>query len=198
MSDEINKDTNEKESSSPITFIIVGVIVVAVALFVVFGQKHTYRSVVPGTKAVEFTLPDLEGKPHTLAEYSGNVIFLNFWATWCETCKDEMPSMEYLYQSLQGMPFEIVAISLDEKVEDINEFLETYNLSFVMLQDKTGKYKELYKTTGVPETFIIDQNGVIAEKIWGSRDWSDTRNLTTIIDLLKNGPKENPEDYAKK
>ncbi len=124
-----------------------------------------------------------------MADYRGKVIFLNFWATWCKPCEEEMPSMQTLYEEHGGEAFEIVAISLDSgKSKVVEEFVKEYALTFTILHDRRGKIKDLYKTTGVPETFIIDQNGVIVEKAWGARDWSSDINIRTILDLIKNGP----------
>lgn len=195
MNEENNKktleDNSDKSSLNPVVIAIVAIITVAVVVFVVFGQKHTYRAVIKGTAAPEFTLPDVDGGTLTLSELKGNIVFLNFWATWCTTCEEEMPSMEYLYRSLKGMPFEMIAISVDnDEPEVVKAFADKYNLTFPILHDRGGKIKELYKTTGVPETYIIDQNGIIAEKVWGPRNWSDPANLSMVYELLRDGPRE--------
>ncbi|MBI5586809.1 MAG: TlpA family protein disulfide reductase [Deltaproteobacteria bacterium] len=170
-------------------------VVVAVVIFVVMGQKRSFEPVKAGTDSINFTLPDLNGKPVSLKDYRGKVVFLNFWATWCQPCKDEMPSMQALYESLKGTPFEILAVSVDKDgPEVVSEFVKKYKITFPVLHDRKGSMKETYKTTGVPETFIIDQNGVIAEKVWGPREWADQSSTVMIMDLIKNGPKK-PEAY---
>ncbi|MDP2688715.1 MAG: TlpA disulfide reductase family protein, partial [Deltaproteobacteria bacterium] len=132
-----------------------------------------------------------------LGDYRGKVIFLNFWATWCKPCEEEMPSMQALYEGLSGRDFEILAVSVDsEGPETVRKYAKKYGLGFQILHDRKGKVKETYKTTGVPETFIIDQNGIIAEKVWGPRDWTLTSSIGTILDLLKDGPKPK-EAYGK-
>ncbi len=98
--------------------------------------------------------------------------------------------MQYLYNTLKGKNFEMVAVSIDSKGgSTVQEFVEKYGISFPVLHDRKGKIKELYKTTGVPETFIIDQNGVVAEKVWGPRDWSAPYATKAIHDLLNSPPK---------
>ncbi len=191
---------NEKEAGLPKAAIIgFVVVVVAVVIFVVMGQKRSFEPVKPGTEAIDFTLPDLSGKPVSLKDFRGKVVFLNFWATWCQPCKDEMPSMEALYKSLKGQPFEILAVSVDKDgPEVVQEFVKKYNITFPVLHDRRGAMKEAYKTTGVPETFIIDQNGVIAEKVWGPREWSDQSSTVMIMDLLKNGPRKKESYRTKK
>jgi len=143
-----------------------------------------------GLQAPDFTLPDMNGKMVSLKDFRGKVVFLNFWATWCKPCEEEMPSMRALYEGLKGQPFEIVAVNLDKDSPPVAAFAKKYRINFIVLRDAGGKIKELYKTTGVPETFIIDQNGVIAEKVWGPRDWTRMDSLGMIFDLIKNGPKQ--------
>jgi len=192
----MGQNDNEKEAGLPKAAVIAFVVVViAVVVFVVMGQKRDFEPVKPGTESIDFTLPDLKGNPVSLKDYRGKVVFLNFWATWCQPCKDEMPSMQALYKSLQGQPFEILALSVDKDGPEVVEaFTKKYNVTFKVLHDRKGTMKEAYKTTGVPETFIIDQNGVIAEKVWGPKDWSDDYSTIMIKDLLANGPRK-PGDY---
>ncbi|MFQ5441544.1 MAG: TlpA disulfide reductase family protein [Thermodesulfobacteriota bacterium] len=173
------------------------VVVVAVVAYIVMSQSQKFEPVVKGSEAIDFTLPDLDGTEMKLSDFRGKVVFLNFWATWCDPCKEEIPSMQAMYESLQGKPFEIVAVSIDkDPPERVKAFAVEYGITFTVLHDRRGRIKDTYKTTGVPETFIIDQNGVVAEKVWGPRDWSDRRSLITILDLLENGPR--PMDSYKK
>ena len=191
MSDNNSTDNEKGLPKAAIAVIIV--VVVAVVVFVVMGKRKEYVPVVAGVDSIDFTLPDLDGHPKKLSDYKGKVIFLNFWATWCKPCQDEMPSMEVLYNNLSGQNFEIVAVSVDKDGPDkVKAFAAKYGITFPILHDQHGSVKETYKTTGVPETFIIDQNGVIAEKVWGPRDWTLRSSVTTILDLLNNGPK--PKD----
>ena len=197
MTEETNSSSVEERKKTSVAPFIAAVIIAVVAIVgvVVMGQKTKYLPVGVGTKAFDFNLPSLEGKPTQFSQYAGKVIFLNFWATWCEPCKEEMPSMQNLSSALENQPFVIVAVSIDsEPAKVVKEFTESYRLTFPILHDRKGKMRDTYKTTGVPETYIIDQNGVIAEKIMGGRDWSDKSNLQLVADLIKNGPKK-PEEY---
>ena len=192
---EVKEDESSASKTIAISIVVVAVVVVGI---LVAGQMWKFKPVVAGTEAIDFTLPDLDGKPVSLKDFRGKVVFLNFWATWCKPCEDEMPSMQSLYEALKDEPFEILAVSVDsEGPEVVREFVRRYRLTFPVLHDRRGKIKEIYKTTGVPETFIIDQNGIIAEKVWGPRDWSRHENIEVILDLLKNGPKS-PEAYAQR
>ena len=126
-----------------------------------------------GAEAPDFSLPDLNGKMVRLADQKGKVVFLNIWATWCPPCVEEMPSMEKLYQQLKGEDFEILAVSLDKNgAEAVLPFMKKHKLNFTALIDTEETLKYKYQTTGVPETFIIDQNGIIVEKVIGPRDWA--------------------------
>ncbi|GMR04402.1 MAG: hypothetical protein BMS9Abin23_0299 [Thermodesulfobacteriota bacterium] len=192
-------EDEKKEGGLP-TPVLGGIVVVVVlaVVLIVMSQGKKFMPVVPGTEAIDFTLPDLDGKEHSLSDMRGKVVFLNFWATWCDPCKEEMPSMQALSEDLKDKPFVIVAVSIDkDSPAKVREFVEEYKLTFMVLHDRKGRIKERYKTTGVPETFIIDQNGIVAEKVLGARDWSDERSLTTILDLLENGPRPK-ESYMKK
>jgi len=181
----------ESKKGSNLIAVLVVLAAVTVVLFFILSQKQRFTPVVAGNKAPDFTLPDLKGNPVSLNGFKGKVVFLNFWATWCKPCEEEMPSMQILYNELksQNQPFEMVAVSIDkEGPEVVRKFVERYNITFTVLHDRKGRIKDTYKTTGVPETFIIDQRGIIAEKVWGPRDWRTRDSVKTIMDLLENGP----------
>ena len=188
----MGKDSEKNGERGLPKIAVVGIVavVVAVVAFIIMGHKRRFEPVLAGSSEIDFTLPDLNGKDVNLRDYRGKVVFLNFWATWCKPCQEEMPSMQNLYMGLKGQPFEILAVSVDtDGPETITNYVRKLGLTFPILHDQKVRIKELYKTTGVPETFIIDQNGVIAEKVWGPRDWTIPSSYQTIIDLLKNGPR---------
>ncbi len=142
-----------------------------------------------GKMAPDFELSNAAGQKVTLAQYRGKVVFLNFWATWCEPCKEEMPSMERLYQKMKGRPFEILAVSLDTKAESVvPAFFEKtkISLSFPIL---TGQGQEIakqkYQTTGVPESFIIDADGKVIKHVIGSYEWDSAQIMDYFETLIK-------------
>jgi len=125
-----------------------------------------------GDVAPDFTFPTPGGNSVRLTDYRGKVVFLNIWATWCPPCREEMPSMESLYQRLRGRQFEILAVSIDRNGDDVvPPFVAKYGLTFPVLLDPDKQIYRLYGLTGVPETFIIDKNGVIVLKIIGAQNW---------------------------
>ncbi len=139
-----------------------------------------------GQTAPDFTLKDASGKSATLSAYKGRVIMINFWATWCPPCRQEMPSMELLFQEYNKKGFEILAISSDSQGEKIvKPFMEFYELSFTALMDTDGKVHSAYGVTSIPTTYIVDKKGSIAQKIMGPRDWKDKNSKEMIEKLLQ-------------
>ena len=136
--------------------------------------------------APDFTLRNMEGKKISLSDYRGKVVFLNFWATWCVTCEEEMPSMEKLYQRFKGEKFEMLTVSIDQEGEEkVRPYLKKYGLTFPVLLDPSKEAANLYKTTGVPETFILDKAGVIVHKAIGPRDWSTPPVMQTFEAMIQ-------------
>ncbi len=139
-----------------------------------------------GVPAPNFSLPGLEGKKVSLTDFKGKVVLLNIWATWCAPCVAEMPSMEKLYQELKGEDFELLAISVDESgAEAVKPFMEKHKLGFPVLLDTKGEIKNLYQATGIPESFIIDKDGIIVEKIIGPRDWAASGAIRYFRNIIQ-------------
>jgi peroxiredoxin len=143
-----------------------------------------------GRPAPDFRFPGLDEKMVRLSDYRGKVVLVNIWATWCPSCVDEMPSMEKLYQKLQGEDFEILAVSIDSMGEMVvAPFMKKYKLTFPALIDSGGTIRMSYGTTGVPESFIIDKNGMLVKKIIGPLDWNQSGAIRLFRDLIR---KQNP------
>lgn len=168
-----------------------GLVILALAFGVVWLQSSKYEPLLVGMTAPDFSLPDLQGKKQRLSDYRGKVVFLNFWATWCKPCKEEMPSMQVLWENLKNQDFMMLAVSMDRvtTTKDIPPFVGNLNLSFPILTDSWGQTDKRYKLMGVPETYIIDQNGVLREKVIGPRDWTRRESIETIVQLLQKQPK---------
>jgi cytochrome c biogenesis protein CcmG/thiol:disulfide interchange protein DsbE len=163
-----------------------GLAILALAFGVVWLQSAKYEPLVVGMQAPDFSLPDLGGKKQQLSDYRGKVVFLNFWATWCKPCKEEMPSMEALWENFKNEGFVMLAVSMDRvtTTKDIPPFIESLKLTFPILTDSWGQTDKRYKLMGVPETYLIDQNGILREKIIGPRDWTSRENMDVIVRLL--------------
>ena len=139
-----------------------------------------------GMSAPDFTLPDLQGQKLTLADLRGEIVFLNFWATWCPPCRREMPSMEGLYRKFRERGFEMLAVSEDVKGKAIVQpFVEEMHLSFPVLLDPQGTLPPRYGVTGYPETFVIDRSGHIVQHIVGPHDWGTQESYQYFDRLLQ-------------
>lgn len=171
--------------------VIGGAVVVVIGLLFAGTRLLTSELslVEPGTKAPNFEAVTLDIPPRikSLDEYRGKVVLLNIWATWCEPCRVEMPSIEALHKSLGAKGLQVVAISVDEPgfEKQIRDFVKQYALTFQVLYDPdTAGIRKLYQTTGYPETFIIGKDGLIRRKLIGATDWNSKANRALIEHLL--------------
>ena len=170
---------------------VVLVFLAVAGLLILFSLKQNnlylnYSPLKTGLSAPNFTFPGRDGKMVSLSDYRGNVVLVNIWATWCPPCVDEMPSMERLYKELKGEDFEILAVSIDSLgPKAVAPFMKKYNLSFPALMDPDGTIQTLYQTIGIPESFIVDQEGILIKKIIGPRDWATPEVIGFFRDLIQ-------------
>jgi len=138
-------------------------------------------SAAPAFKAVRVATGDTV----TLARYRGDVVVLNIWATWCEPCRVEMPSLERLEQALGPRGLKIVAVSVDVgSAQAVRDFQRQYGLTFDVLQDRSNAIARAYQTTGVPETFVLDRHGIIVKKVPLAYDWDSQSSQKLMARLL--------------
>ena len=142
------------------------------------------QEVTPPVEALDFTLKNLQGSEVSLNDLEGKVVFLNFWATWCGPCREEMPSMEKLWQKFKEEAFVILAVDLQEKEEEVNSFMNDYGLTFQALLDSKGEVGSMYAVRAIPTTFLIDPEGRIVGKALGARDWASEDAFDLIEHLL--------------
>jgi thiol-disulfide isomerase/thioredoxin len=117
--------------------------------------------------------------------YGGQVTLVNIWATWCLPCRQEMPAMQKLYDALKDKGFRIAAVSIDEgSIKDVIAFTTELGLSFDILHDKSGRIETAYQTTGYPESFLVDKNGIIVRKQIGEHPWGSPANQRIVAELL--------------
>ena len=183
-------DTQPRINTRLLLTILV-VTIASVFLIVILREERestltTTRQIQPGSEAPNFTFPDLNGKKVSLSSHRGKVVLVNVWATWCPPCRQEMPSMQRLYQRFKGGNFEILAVSIDSTGrEAVAPFMEKMNLTFPALLDPNETIKPLYGLTGVPESFIIDKEGILVEKIIGPIDWATPKVFLFFEDLIQ-------------
>jgi peroxiredoxin len=137
-----------------------------------------------GARAPALKLKDLEGREHALEAYRGKVVLVNFWATWCEPCKEEMPSIERLRRSLEGRPFAVLAVNLAEPDARVQAFLARVPLGFPVLMDRDAAAAKAWKARMLPATFIVGADGRVRYSYIGELDWSREPVRKQIAELL--------------
>ncbi len=169
---------------------MLGAAVLVMAIVAILQSDAGAPPVVRGTLAPGFDLRKLGTPAGEAAEYldraslTGDIVLVNFWATWCEPCEREMPAMERLYGALQGQAFELVAIAIDEKEADVQSFQNRYELSFPIVLDLDQQVYQSYQTMGVPESLLLDRDGRIVERYVGPREWDAPLHVERIRALI--------------
>jgi peroxiredoxin len=133
---------------------------------------------------VEISLLDIHDKQVTLADFKGKIVFLNFWTTWCFECRIEMPLMEKLHKRFKGKDFAVVAVNLREPATRVKNFFEENKLTFTALLDSKGKIGSQFGVRAVPTTFILDKDGGIIGKVFGSREWTSQKSFDLFEHLI--------------
>ena len=132
-----------------------------------------------GSNAPDFTVQDSQNKV-TLSQYRGQVVVLNFWATWCPPCVEEMPSLVEMQRRLKAKGVTVLAVSMDVDEKAYNRFLKDHGVNLLTVRDPDQKSNALYGTFKFPETYVIDRNGVMRRKFIGAVDWTEPE----IMDFL--------------
>jgi cytochrome c biogenesis protein CcmG/thiol:disulfide interchange protein DsbE len=151
-------------------------------LALILGLSSCYGGSRPaniGSAAPDFTVQDTDRKI-SLDEFRGKVVVLNFWATWCPPCIEEMPSLVQMQQKMKGKGVEVLAISVDADQSAYKDFIKQHNVDLLTVRDADQKSNNLYGTFKFPETYIIDRQGVLRRKFIGAIDWGTPE----ILDYL--------------
>ncbi len=131
----------------------------------------------PDTDPLEIKLQDPTGRPISLSEFRGKIVFINFWTTWCLACVIEMPSMEKLHQKFKDKDFVMLAINLQESASRVKQFYKEHKLTFTTLLDTTGDVGAGLGIRSIPTTFILDKNGRMIGKALGPREWKGKKSI---------------------
>ena len=142
----------------------------------------------PEQAAPDFTLSNVGEQQVSLRQYRGKVVLLNFWATWCIPCREEMPGLEQLHQTFQQQDLVILAINLKEGAEQVKAFFQKRTLSFPALLDQNGAVFRDYSVAGMPTTYLIGRDGRLLARSVGGRDWTRAEAQALIRDLVKKAP----------
>jgi len=140
-----------------------------------------------GKPAPDFVLQDASGNSWKLSGLKGKVVFVNFWATWCKPCRDEMPSMEALNKAMAGRPFQMLSIVFNDDLDMANSFARRLGATFPVLANPGPELTEAYMITGVPETFLVDADGILRYKFIGPYNW-DTPEMRDLVQGLFASP----------
>lgn len=163
------------------TFIL-AVLTIAI-VFTVYSNLTKEKNAVlqVGDKAPDFVLVDMEGNEHSLSDYKGQGVFLNFWGTWCKPCAKEMPAMDNQFHAYKDQGVQTFAINIGESDLKVNSFANRYNLSFPIAIDRNKSVMESYNIDPLPTTFLINPEGKIEKIIKGEMTEQDITNFMEQI-----------------
>jgi peroxiredoxin len=169
------------------SWVVVAAIALAAVAMLVFGSSSS-PPVGRGAVAPDYSLRGLDSPElHSLSKLKGKVVLVNFWATWCKPCEEEMPAMERLYRKLHPAGLEMVAISVGEEAEVVRAFRDRLRLTFPILLDQDKSAAKEWQTFAFPETLLVDRDGKILERYVGPRDWDTPAYLARLGRLLEPG-----------
>lgn len=130
-------------------------------------------------------LKDRSGNSHNLAAYKGKVVLVNFWATWCPPCREEMPSMQRLKEQMAGRPFVMLGVNSGEPPDELEEFLKMIKVDFTILLDTDSAVTRRWKVFGLPTSFLIDRQGKVRYSLTGTTEWDGKETVALIEGMLR-------------
>ena len=170
-------------SSRVVRQLAIGVLFLAMAM--PGRAEQALTALPPGVVAPDFELLDTDGKSHRLSDYRGRPVIINFWATWCPPCREEIPSMNRAWQRLVEEDIAMLAINMGEDEDTIFIFTADYPADFPILLDRSGEVIAEWPVKGLPTTFVVAPDGTLAYRAIGSREWDDEGVLERVRGLGK-------------
>jgi cytochrome c biogenesis protein CcmG/thiol:disulfide interchange protein DsbE len=161
-----------------------GILVLVTGLIGVLYTTIHERIVNVGDSAPNFAIAATNGKTITAADFGGKLLVLNFWATWCQPCVDEMPSLNELAQRFQDKGLVVLAVSVDKDENAYRQFLSRWKIAFPTARDADQKINQDYGTVQFPETYIINAQGKVVDKIISAVNWTDDKMVNHVQSLL--------------
>lgn len=134
----------------------------------------------PWVEVPDFSLQDMDGNTHNLSRYKGKPVIVNFWATWCPSCRKEMPSMNRAWDKIRHEGIELIAINVADDRESVESFIKMTGVEFPVLLDTESKTAEAWPVRGLPMTFVVDPEGKLVFRAIGSREWDDDKLLDKV------------------
>jgi peroxiredoxin len=162
--------------------ILIGALLIA--LIVVVSGTMRERIVVAGDSAPDFKITADNGRQISRTNFGGKVLVLNFWATWCPPCIEEIPSLDAMQKQLANSGVVVLAVSVDKNEKAYKDFLSRAGVTFTTSRDPEANVSAEYGTFKYPETYVIDRNGKVVQKIIGPTDWTDAKMVSYIRSLL--------------
>ncbi len=158
----------------------IGIALSVVAMCYIFADSLSERIVNQGDQATAFTVTANDGKQYSLKDFHGKVLVLNFWASWCKPCVDEMPSLNRFASEMKKNGVTVLGISVDHDEAKYKKFLKAANIGFPVFHDPKAEISSSYGTYKYPETYIIDKSGKVVEKIIGEKMWLDPEVIANV------------------
>jgi peroxiredoxin len=161
--------------------ILMAIVALCAAALFLMPETKSYKEIASvGQPAPDFNYRDSTGKMWKLSDLKGKVVFINFWATWCVTCKGEMPHKEALYEMMKDEPFQMLGMLFRDDPGNLADYYKTQKVSPPTLISPGNESAKIYGITGVPETFIIDKEGIVREKLVGPQEWDNDETVAMI------------------
>ena len=171
--------------------VLVGLVAVVASIIVLAwaGAFDAATSrVSPGAPAPDFRAVTLDSQPvaRSIADYRGQVVLLNLWATWCGPCEWEMPAIEALHRDFSPAGLKVVAVAVDDPgfEQRVRDFVARKGLTFEILSEGSGKIEQDYEARGIPATYLIGRDGLIRKRVGGATDWNSAANRALVAQLL--------------
>ena len=158
-------------------------LMVVLLIFAIYTPLHE-TLVQVGDRAPDFTIKADNGKTYTQADFGGKLLILNFWATWCPPCREELPSLDALQRTLGSKGLVVLAVSVDKDEKQYRDFLEVNKVAITTARNPSQDINREYGTVQFPESYIIDRNGKVVEKIISSTNWMDERMVSHVQSML--------------
>jgi len=151
------------------------------SLLVACDGAEVPRGIGLGNLAPNFQLKTLDGRDVSLEDYRGNVVLVNFWATWCEPCREEIPAMEAAYRARQADGFVVLGVNFQESREEVQAFVDAFDVSYPILLDTNGQVMKTFRGVGLPFSLMLDREGVIQVRHTGLLDGTQLANYMATL-----------------
>jgi len=165
--------------------ILIFVIVIGVLIFFAIGLRARGELQPSVGVAPDFKITSFDGQAYQLSQLKGKVVVINFWASWCPPCREEMPSIESLFKEMYGNDkFQIITILYKDPYQDGTSYMKQNGYTFPVYSDSNGIAAKNFGVTGVPETYVIDKNGILKKRVLGPAEWNAPEAKNFLNSLL--------------